>query len=138
MEKNIVEVARDAGTFTTLVEAIDRAGLEPTLSDDGPYTVFAPGDDAFADLPNGTVDTLLTMPEMLSEILTYHVVPGRMTTAEVLWRASAPTMQGEDLPVWLALDGRVRVHTAKVLDPDIEASNGLIHVIDRVLLPANI
>ena len=84
MQKNIVETARDAGTFTTLIAAIDRAGLESTLAGEGPFTVFAPSDEAFAQLPDGTVDSLLAEPDKLAEVLTYHVVPGRVTAADVV------------------------------------------------------
>jgi uncharacterized surface protein with fasciclin (FAS1) repeats len=136
MQKNIVETARDAGTFTTLIAAIDRAGLEPTLAGEGPFTVFAPGDEAFARLPEGAVDSLLAEPDKLAEVLTYHVVPGRVTAADVVGLTTAPTVQGEELRV--SVDGSVHVDGARVLNADIEASNGLIHVIDRVLLPAGI
>jgi uncharacterized surface protein with fasciclin (FAS1) repeats len=136
MQKNIVETARDAGTFTTLIAAIDRAGLESTLTGEGPFTVFAPSDEAFAQLPDGAVESLLAEPDKLAEVLTYHVVPGRVTAADVVGLATAPTVQGEELPV--SVDGSIHVDGARVLNADIEASNGIIHVIDRVLLPASI
>ena len=136
MQKNIVETARDAGTFTTLIAAIDRAGLEPTLVGEGPFTVFAPNDEAFAQLPEGTVDSLLAEPAKLAQVLTYHVVPGRVTAADAAGLANAPTVQGEDLP--LSADGGIQVDGARVISADIEASNGIIHVVDRVLLPAGI
>jgi uncharacterized surface protein with fasciclin (FAS1) repeats len=136
MHKNIVETARDAGEFTTLIAAIDRAGLEATLAGEGPFTVFAPSDEAFAQLPDGTVDSLLAEPDQLAQVLTYHVVPGRVTAAEVVGLATAPTVQGEELPV--SVDGSIHVDGARVINADIEASNGIIHVIDRVLLPASI
>ncbi len=136
MQKNIVETARDAGTFTTLVAAIDRAGLESTLAGEGPFTVFAPGDEAFAALPEGTVESLLATPERLAEVLTYHVVAGRVTAADVVGLTSAPTVQGDELRV--SVDDGVHVDGATVVSAGIEASNGLIHVIDRVLLPAGI
>ena len=136
--KNIVETARDAGTFTTLITAIDRAGLESTLAGAGPFTVFAPSDAAFAELPAGTVDSLLAMPDTLADVVTYHVVRGRVTVAQVLGRTAAPTVQGENLPFALSITGEIRIDGARVLDCDIEASNGLIHMIDRVLLPARI
>jgi uncharacterized surface protein with fasciclin (FAS1) repeats len=136
MQKNIVETARDAGTFTTLIAAIDRAGLEPTLVSEGPFTVFAPNDQAFAQLPEGTVDSLLAEPAKLAQVLTYHVVPGRVTAADAAGLANAPTVQGEDLP--LSTDGGIHVDGARVISADIEASNGIIHVVDRVLLPAGI
>ena len=136
MQKNIVETARDAGKFTTLIAAIDRAGLESTLAGEGPFTVFAPSDEAFAQLPEGTVDSLLAEPDKLASVLTYHVVPGRVTAADVVGLATAPTVQGEELPV--SVDGSVHVDGARVISADIEASNGIIHVIDRVLLPAGV
>jgi uncharacterized surface protein with fasciclin (FAS1) repeats len=136
MKKNIVETARDAGTFTTLIAAIDRAGLESTLAGEGPFTVFAPSDEAFAQLPEGTVDSLLAEPAKLAKVLTYHVVPGRVTAADVVGLTTAPTVNGEELPV--SLDGSVHIDGARVLNADIEASNGIIHVVDRVLLPASV
>ena len=136
MQKNIVETARDAGEFTTLIAAIDRAGLGSTLAGEGPFTVFAPSDEAFAQLPEGTIDSLLAEPDKLAQVLTYHVVPGRVTAADVVGLATAPTVQGEELPV--SVDGSIHVDGARVINADIEASNGLIHVIDRVLLPAGI
>ncbi len=136
MGKNIVQTARDAGTFTTLIAAIDRAGLAPTLEGDGPFTVFAPSDEAFARLPAGAVDSLLAEPKMLSDVLTYHVVPGLVTAADAVALSTASTLHGEELPV--LIDGSIRVDGARVVSSDIKASNGIIHVIDRVLLPATI
>jgi transforming growth factor-beta-induced protein len=136
MQKNIVETARDAGTFTTLIAAIDRAGLESTLAGEGPFTVFAPSDEAFVQLPAGTVDSLLAEPAKLAQVLTYHVVPGRVTAADAAGLENAPTVQGEDLP--LSADGGIHVDGARVISADIEASNGIIHVVDRVLLPAGV
>jgi uncharacterized surface protein with fasciclin (FAS1) repeats len=133
---SILEVARDSGQFSTLTSALQRAGLAQTLVDDGPYTVFAPSDEAFARLPDGVVESLLASPETLAKILTYHVVPGRMTAAEIAGRKWAPTVQGENLLV--SNNGAVRVDGARVISADIEATNGFIHVIDRVLLPAHI
>lgn len=134
MEKNIVEVAREAGSFTTLLAAVDAAGLEGTLAGGGPFTVFAPSDEAFRKLPAGTVESLLADPAKLTEVLTYHVVPGRVTAAEAAGLSSAATVQGSELPI--STDGGVHVGDASVVSADIEASNGVIHVIDRVLLPA--
>jgi uncharacterized surface protein with fasciclin (FAS1) repeats len=136
MQQNIVETARDAGTFTTLIAAIDRAGLEPTLAGEGPFTVFAPSDAAFAQLPEGTVESLLAEPDKLTQVLTYHVVPGRVTAADAAALTTAPTVQGEELSV--SVDGSLHVDGAHVTSADIEAANGIIHVIDRVLLPAAI
>jgi uncharacterized surface protein with fasciclin (FAS1) repeats len=136
MSKNIVDTARDAGTLSTLVRIIDSAGLETTLAGDGLFTIFAPSDEAFAALPEGAVDALFAEPATLLEILTYHVTPGRITTAEAGRRRRLLTFQGEEL--LLSANEVLQVDGARVLDPDVEASNGLIHVIDRVLLPAQI
>lgn len=131
---DLVDTARQAGAFTTLLAAVGAAGFEPTLRGDGPFTVFAPTDEAFARLPEGAVDSLLADRARLTDVVTYHVVPGRVTAAEAALLAAAPTVQGSDLP--LSIDGGIRAGGAKVLDADIEATNGVIHVIDRVLLPA--
>lgn len=133
---DIVEVAQSAGTFDTLVAAVSAADLVETLQGDGPFTVFAPTDDAFAALPAGTVDSLL-LPEnkdQLTAILTYHVVPGKIMAADLAGQfISVPTVNGATVEV----DGRdgVTVNHANVISADVEASNGVIHVIDRVLLP---
>lgn len=134
--QNLVEVARAAGLFTTLVAAIDRAGMSEALAHEGPYTVFAPSDLAFSRLPEGTVESLLAAPETLAEVLNYHLVPGRMRAADVALRHCAETLHGEDLA--LSNHGAIRVDGARVIAGDIEASNGVIHMIDRVLLPARI
>ena len=134
MSKNIVETAREAGSFTTLLAAVDAAGLGDTLADGGPFTVFAPTDEAFANLPAGTVESLLADPAKLTDVLTYHVVAGRVTAAEAAGLSSAETVQGEELPI--SIDGGIHVAGANVVSADIEATNGVIHVIDRVLLPA--
>jgi len=133
---DIVDTAVAAGSFTTLVAAVQAADLVDTLKSPGPFTVFAPTDDAFAALPGGTVDSLL-LPEnkaKLVQILTYHVVPGIVKADEVAGkRGTVPTVEGTPLHI----DGRngVKVENATVLTADIEASNGVIHVIDTVLLP---
>jgi uncharacterized surface protein with fasciclin (FAS1) repeats len=131
----IVEIAAADGRFTTLVAAVQAAGLADTLSGPGPFTVFAPTDEAFAALPNGTVAALLEDPEgMLTEVLTYHVVSGKYMAADVVNLTAAPTVQGSSLTI--AVDGgTVMVDGSKVLITDIEASNGVIHVIDAVMLP---
>jgi uncharacterized surface protein with fasciclin (FAS1) repeats len=131
--KNIVETARDAGSFKTLLTAAKAAGLEETLSGTGPFTVFAPSDEAFAKLPAGEVESLLKDKEKLSAILKYHVVPGKISADDVTKRSSLKTAQGSDLRVDLSQG--VRVGSAKVLRTDIDASNGVIHVIDSVLRP---
>lgn len=136
MSKTIVEVAVEAGSFQTLVKAVQAAGLVETLSSEGPFTVFAPTDEAFAKLPAGTLEALLADREALVAVLTYHVLPGRVMAAQVLEaEALRPaTVQGESLNVRV-LDGSVRVDEATVVQPDVPASNGVIHVIDTVVLP---
>jgi transforming growth factor-beta-induced protein len=132
---DIVATADSAGTFNTLLAAADAAGLVETLQGDGPYTVFAPTDDAFAALPDGTLDSLLADPEALKQILLYHVVAGDVKAAEVVNLASADTVEGS--PIAIAVkDGKVYLNdTAQVIATDIMASNGVIHVIDQVILP---
>jgi uncharacterized surface protein with fasciclin (FAS1) repeats len=134
-EKNIVETAVSAGSFTTLVAAVQAAGLVDVLSGEGPFTVFAPTDEAFAKLPEGTIDALLADKEKLTAILTYHVVPGAVMAADVVKLSSAETVQGSSLTI--KTDDGVMVDNAKVVTTDIEASNGVIHVIDTVLMPSN-
>jgi len=132
----IPQVAANAGTFNTLLAAAKAAGLVEVLSSEGPFTVFAPTDEAFAKLPKGTVESLL-QPEnkaKLVEILTYHVVPGRIYSDEVVAVTEAPTVLGRNLPI-AAANGVVTVGGAKVVAVDIEASNGVIHVVDAVILP---
>ncbi len=131
----IVDVAIAAGTFSTLVTAVQAADLVDTLSGDGPFTVFAPTDDAFAALPEGTLDSLLADPAALSDVLLYHVVPGTVMAADVVGLTSATTAQGSDITISVA-DGVVTLNdSVTVTATDIEASNGVIHVIDGVLLP---
>ncbi len=133
---DIVDTAVSAGSFNTLVAAVQAAGLVDTLKGDGPYTVFAPTDEAFAALPEGTVETLL-LPEnkdQLVEILTYHVVPAKVMSGDIAGkRAKVLTVQGDRLSV-NAKNG-VKVNGAEVVEADIEASNGVIHVVDAVILP---
>jgi len=133
--KSIVDTAVADGRFTTLVAAIQAANLTETLSGVGPYTVFTPTDDAFKKLPNGTVAILLKDPQGdLKQILLYHVVSGKVMVADVLKITSAKTLQGSDLTINITA-GTVKVNDANVIIPDIEASNGVIHVIDTVLTP---
>jgi uncharacterized surface protein with fasciclin (FAS1) repeats len=132
----ILQTARAAGSFNVLVTAVDRAGLSDLLEHDGPYTVFAPSDEAFAKLPDGAVQSLLAAPDTLADVVNYHLVPGRMTAADIAGRISAETLQGEDLAI--SNHGAIRIDGARVVSGDLEASNGVIHVIDRVLLPARI
>jgi uncharacterized surface protein with fasciclin (FAS1) repeats len=137
-KKTIVDVAVEAGSFETLVAAVQAAGLVETLSSEGPFTVFAPTDEAFAKLPEGTLESLLANKEALQAVLTYHVIPGKVMAKDVLAaeRVRPATVQGELLNV--RVDGsQVRVDNATVVTPDIEASNGVIHVIDTVVLPGS-
>ena len=133
---DIVDTAVSAGSFNTLVAAVQAAGLVDTLKGDGPYTVFAPTDEAFAALPEGTVESLL-LPEnkdQLVSILTYHVVPDKIMSGDIAGkRAKVLTVQGDRLSV-NAKNG-VKVNGAEVIQADIEASNGVIHVIDAVIIP---
>ena len=134
---DIIATARGAGSFGTLLAAVDAAGLTATLQGAGPFTVFAPTDAAFAALPAGTVETLLR-PEnraRLSAVLTYHVVPGNVSAAQVTTMTTATSVQGA--PIAIAVEnGHVMLnHSATVTTADVRASNGVIHVIDRVILP---
>jgi len=136
-EKDIVDTAVAAGSFKTLAAALQAAGLVDTLKGKGPFTVFAPTDEAFAKLPKGTVEDLLK-PEnkaKLTAILTYHVVPGAVMAAQVASLKEAKTVNGQSLKVSVK-DGVAMVDSAKVVKTDIKTSNGVIHVIDTVLLPA--
>lgn len=135
MKKDIVDTAIDAGSFATLVAAVQAADLVDTLKGDGPFTVFAPTDAAFAALPEGTVETLLKPEnkEQLIAILTYHVVPGKVMSGDLSDDMSATTVQGSD--IMIDLDTGVMVEEATVVSADIETSNGVIHVIDKVMLP---
>jgi uncharacterized surface protein with fasciclin (FAS1) repeats len=134
MPHNIVETAKEAGSFQTLLTAVDAAELGEALADGGPFTVFAPTDDAFAALPQGTVQGLLADPPALARVLTYHVVPGRITSAQITGDSEQKTVEGSVLTI--AVNGGVTVNDATVIQADVEAENGVIHVIDRVLIPA--
>jgi uncharacterized surface protein with fasciclin (FAS1) repeats len=134
-DMDIVDTAVGAGSFTTLVAAVEAAGLVETLKSEGPFTVFAPTDDAFAALPEGTVESLL-LPEnqdQLVAILTYHVVSGKVMSGDLTDGMTAATVQGGE--VTIDLSNGVMVDGATVVSADIEASNGVIHVIDQVILP---
>jgi uncharacterized surface protein with fasciclin (FAS1) repeats len=132
---DIVAVASSVGSFNTLVAAVKAAGLVETLQSDGPFTVFAPTDEAFAKLPAGTVESLLANPDKLKQILLYHVVPGKVTASDVVKLNSAKTAEGTDVAI--AVDGgTVMVNNASVVKADVMASNGVIHVIDTVILPS--
>jgi uncharacterized surface protein with fasciclin (FAS1) repeats len=132
---DIVEVASGTGSFKTLVTAVKAAGLVETLQGKGPFTVFAPSDEAFAKLPAGTVEDLLKPEnkEKLVAILTYHVVPGKVMAADVK-TMKAKTVNGKELSIKVE-DGKVTVDNAKIVKTDVAASNGVIHVIDTVVLP---
>jgi len=132
---DIVDTAADAGSFETLLAAATAAGLVETLKSEGPFTVFAPTDEAFAALPEGTVESLLMEEnkDQLTSILTYHVVPGKVMSSDLTDGMMATTVQGGDLTVDMS-DG-VMINGANVVTADIEASNGVIHVIDAVILP---
>jgi uncharacterized surface protein with fasciclin (FAS1) repeats len=137
MSADIVDTAVAAGQFTTLARALDAAGLTDTLKGPGPFTVFAPTDAAFAKLPAGTLDSLLADPQTLRSVLTYHVVEGRVTAADAEMLQTATTVEGEDLAI-SANDGGVQIDNANVTQPDVMASNGIIHVIDAVMLPPSL
>ncbi len=132
--KDVVDTAVAAGDFTTLAKALQTAGLVETLKGAGPFTVFAPTDDAFAKLPAGALDALLKDKAKLTAVLTYHVVPGKVMAADVVKLDSANTVNGKSVKIKVA-GGTVMVDGAKVIKTDIKCSNGVIHVIDSVILP---
>ncbi|NJN57604.1 MAG: fasciclin domain-containing protein [Leptolyngbyaceae cyanobacterium SL_5_9] len=132
---NIVDTAANAGSFSTLVTAIKAANLVDTLKGAGPFTVFAPTDEAFAKLPAGTVDALLKDIPKLKQILTYHVVSGKVMASDVVKLKSATTVEGSDVKI-NATNGNVKINDATVATADVAADNGVIHIIDTVLLPA--
>src|SRR5512134_3280758 len=134
--KDIVETAVAAGSFKTLVAAVQAAGLVETLKGKGPFTVFAPTDEAFAKLPAGTVEALLKDKAKLAAILTYHVVSGDVRAAQAMKLDAAKTVNGQSLTIAVR-DGAVMIDNAKVVKADVLASNGVIHVIDTVVLPSN-
>jgi uncharacterized surface protein with fasciclin (FAS1) repeats len=133
--KDIVETAVAAGSFKTLVAAVQAAGLVETLQGKGPFTVFAPTDEAFSKLPAGTVEALLKDKARLAAILTYHVVSGDVRAAQAMKLTSAKTVNGQSLKIMLK-DGNVMIDNAKVVKADIATTNGVIHVIDTVILPS--
>lgn len=136
MGQDIVAVAMGAGSFNTLTTALKAAGLVDALKGDGPFTVFAPTDAAFAALPEGTLDNLLK-PEnvtQLQNILKYHVVPGKVMASQVTGLSEADTLLGQKLDISTA-DGKVMINDATVVQTDVAASNGVIHVVDKVILP---
>ncbi len=131
---DVVDTAVNAGNFNTLVTAIEAAGLVETLKGDGPFTVFAPTDEAFAKIPADQLESLLADQEALTKVLTYHVVPGQMMAVDVVNLQSAKTVEGQEITIQTK-DGTVMVDNANVVATDIVASNGVIHVIDTVLMP---
>ncbi len=131
---NIVETAQGAGQFKTLVKLVKKAGLAKTLSGRGPYTVFAPTDAAFAKVPKSTLDSLLSDRAELRSVLLYHVVSGRVPARKVTKLRSAETLNGARVRIRVS-DGKVFVNRAKVVTPDVKTSNGVIHVVNRVLIP---
>lgn len=133
-QKDIVTTAVDAGSFKTLAAALQAANLVETLKGEGPYTVFAPTDEAFAKLPEGTVEALLNDKEALTQILLYHVVSGKVTSGEVVKLESAKTVEGQEVMIKVS-EGSVYINNSKVTSADVMASNGVIHVIDTVLIP---
>ena len=133
---DIVDTAVAAGQFETLAAALQAADLVTTLKGEGPFTVFAPTDEAFAKLPEGTVESLLKYEnrDQLVSILTYHVVPGKVSSKQVVSLDEAKTVNGDKLAIAVA-DGKVRINDATVIKADVRASNGIIHVVDTVILP---
>jgi uncharacterized surface protein with fasciclin (FAS1) repeats len=135
---DIVDTAVAAGSFKTLVTAVKAAGLVDTLKGKGPFTVFAPTDDAFAKLPKGTVEGLLKDIPKLTAVLTYHVVSGKVMAADVVKLKTAKTVQGQEVKIDASnwhLHKTVKINNANVVKADVAADNGVIHVIDKVLLP---
>jgi uncharacterized surface protein with fasciclin (FAS1) repeats len=133
-DKDIVDTAVAAGKFNTLAKALTEAGLVETLKGAGPFTVFAPTDDAFAKLPPGTVEALLQDTDKLRQVLLYHVVPGKVTAKDVVKLKEATTAQGSDVDIKVK-GSKVMVDNATVVMADVMASNGVIHVIDTVIIP---
>jgi uncharacterized surface protein with fasciclin (FAS1) repeats len=133
-KKDIVETAIDAGSFKTLVSAVKAADLVETLKGKGPFTVFAPTDEAFAKIPQEKLEALLKDKEALAAVLTYHVVPGKVMGADVVKMESAKTVQGQSVRI-VAKNGKVTINGASVVKTDVDCGNGVIHVIDTVIVP---
>jgi uncharacterized surface protein with fasciclin (FAS1) repeats len=133
-KKDIVTIALEAGSFNTLAAALTEAGLVETLQGEGPFTVFAPTDEAFAKLPEGTVESLLKYKESLTNILLYHVVSGNVMASDVVKLDKATTISKNDVMVSV-VDGKVFINKSQVTTADVKASNGVIHIIDTVLIP---
>ena len=132
--KDIVETAVAAGSFKTLATALTAAGLIETLKSKGPFTVFAPTDEAFAKIPPAALEALLKDKAALTKVLTYHVVAGKVMAKDVVKLSTAKTVEGADVAI-MVMDGKVMVNKAHVVKTDIETSNGVIHVIDSVIMP---
>lgn len=133
-KKDIVDTAVEAGQFETLVTAVQAAGLVDTLKGEGPFTVFAPTDEAFAQIPQDQLEALLADKDKLTRVLTYHVLPGRVTAEQAMKLSSADTVEGQPVSIETT-DGNVMVGGAKVVQADVMASNGVIHAIDKVIMP---
>lgn len=133
-KKDIISIALEAGSFNTLATALTEANLVETLQGDGPFTVFAPTDEAFAKLPKGTVESLLKDKDALTNILLYHVVSGSVMASDVVKLDKATTISKNDVKVSV-VDGKVFINKSQVTTADVEASNGVIHIIDTVLIP---
>ena len=131
--KNLVETAIIAGNFKTLIKAVQEAGLTDILRKEGPYTIFAPTDEAFSKLPAGTIEKLLQDKEKLTNILTYHVVPNKVMAKDVSSLQKADTINGKQIKIDTA--NGVKIDKARIIKTDIECTNGVIHIIDKVLLP---
>jgi uncharacterized surface protein with fasciclin (FAS1) repeats len=132
--KNIIETARDVGTFNTLLAAVEAAGLTDTLANEGPFTVFAPNDSAFGKIPRDQLNSIINNKDVLTSILMYHVVSGKMMASDLEGRESVTTLQGGPLHIDTSR-GAVRVEDARVIQADVECTNGVCHIIDSVLVP---
>ncbi|MFB2892488.1 fasciclin domain-containing protein [Aerosakkonemataceae cyanobacterium BLCC-F50] len=130
---NILDTAAKSGSFNTLIEAVKVTGLTDTLQGDGPFTIFAPTDEAFEKLPTGTIDKLLSDIPQLTKILTYHIVAGKVMSEDVVKLDKTTTFEGSDLKIHS--NGSLMVGDAAIVQSDVEADNGVIHVIDTVLIP---
>jgi uncharacterized surface protein with fasciclin (FAS1) repeats len=133
-KKDIVTIAVESGKFNTLAKALTETGLVEALQGEGPFTVFAPTDEAFAKLPKGTIEVLLKDKDALKKILLYHVVSGKVTSKEVVNLKKAETLSGKNINIQFT-DGIVMINNSKVTTADVMASNGVIHIIDTVLIP---
>lgn len=134
LKRNIFETAKSSGGFTTLLAAIEAAGLKQTLATEGPFTVFAPNDEAFKKIPAETIQQLLKDQDQLTQVLTFHVLSGKHAASEVVKLSQVKTLQGSVLPVKVS-GSNVFIGDAKVVTTDLECENGIVHVIDSVLFP---